>query len=472
MRRLVLLLLVLGLGLGLWLPTGSVQAQGEVPPEEVESPLHIVAPGETLFSIARRYGVDLATLARVNNIPDPRQIYAGQRLRLPLAPAALDTSAWQEHPVTLGEDFSLLAQVGQIPWEKAALANSLLNPSQLLVGQTVRLPAATPVHLLVAEPNETRLTTAIRQGVPFWEVVRLNPEPLYAGRPVVLPGKATSAFVPYPLVSLALSQQPLPRGQTGVLAVETAVPASCDLTYLDQNIPCYAQDATHLYVLLGFSPMLDPGRYEASLRLQSAAGDVALTLPLVISAGRFGFERIDLPANLQNLLDPVLIQAEADKMAYLSGVRTPQRYWQLPFPLPVQAAVSSYFGSRRSYGGAYSSYHAGVDLRAGTGVRVRAPAAGVVVLAEPLAVRGNAVMVDHGWGVLTGYWHLSRIDVKVGQRVSAGDVLGLVGNTGRSTGAHLHWELWVNGVAVDPLEWLTPFYTLPEPVQPIPAGVE
>jgi murein DD-endopeptidase MepM/ murein hydrolase activator NlpD len=78
----------------------------------------------------------------------------------------------------------------------------------------------------------------------------------------------------------------------------------------------------------------------------------------------------------------------------------------------------------------------------------------VVVLAEPMAVRGNAVIIDHGGGVFTGYWHMSEMKVAAGMEVATGDVLGLVGNTGLSTGAHLHWELRIDGVAVDPMQFL------------------
>jgi murein DD-endopeptidase MepM/ murein hydrolase activator NlpD len=77
-----------------------------------------------------------------------------------------------------------------------------------------------------------------------------------------------------------------------------------------------------------------------------------------------------------------------------------------------------------------------------------------VVLAEPLTLWGNAVVIDHGWGVLTGYGHLSVIEVEVGQTVAAGDTIAKVGNTGLSTGAHLHWETWVGGTSVDSLQWL------------------
>jgi murein DD-endopeptidase MepM/ murein hydrolase activator NlpD len=80
--------------------------------------------------------------------------------------------------------------------------------------------------------------------------------------------------------------------------------------------------------------------------------------------------------------------------------------------------------------------------------------AGVVILAENLPVRGNATIIDHGWGVITGYWHQSEIYVAVGDVVAPGQTIGVVGSTGRSTGPHLHWEMWVGGVQVDPMQWV------------------
>jgi murein DD-endopeptidase MepM/ murein hydrolase activator NlpD len=82
-----------------------------------------------------------------------------------------------------------------------------------------------------------------------------------------------------------------------------------------------------------------------------------------------------------------------------------------------------------------------------------APAPGRVVLAEMLKVRGNTTIIDHGWGIFTAYLHQSEIQVSVGDRVETGQIIGLVGGTGRVTGPHLHWEVWVGGVPVDPIEW-------------------
>jgi len=131
---------------------------------------------------------------------------------------------------------------------------------------------------------------------------------------------------------------------------------------------------------------------------------------------------------------------------------------------PCVGTISSYYGTHRAYnGGPYTSYHSGVDFRAPGGTPVHASAGGIVVLADPLALWGNAVVIDHGWGVLTGYGHLSTIEVQVGQQVSQGDLIGKVGNTGLSTGAHLHWEMWVGGNSVSGLQWLEEFYPWPAP---------
>lgn len=122
--------------------------------------------------------------------------------------------------------------------------------------------------------------------------------------------------------------------------------------------------------------------------------------------------------------------------------------------LPCPAPITSPFGTRRSYNGSgFDRIHAGTDFAAMPGAAIYAPAAGVVVMAETLNVRGNATLIDHGWGVYTGYWHQTEIKVRVGEVVQQGQVIGTVGQTGRVTGPHLHWEMFVGGVQVDPLQW-------------------
>jgi murein DD-endopeptidase MepM/ murein hydrolase activator NlpD len=147
------------------------------------------------------------------------------------------------------------------------------------------------------------------------------------------------------------------------------------------------------------------------------------------------------------------IRREQEKLRQVYAAGSPERLWSGGFDLPVPGEVSGPFGVRRTFNGEPRSQHSGVDLRARTGDPVRVSSAGVVRLAEELFFSGNAVIVDHGAGVFTSYLHLSRIDVAVGQPVARGEIVGLIGATGRATGPHLHWGVKVNTVNVNPLSF-------------------
>jgi murein DD-endopeptidase MepM/ murein hydrolase activator NlpD len=99
-----------------------------------------------------------------------------------------------------------------------------------------------------------------------------------------------------------------------------------------------------------------------------------------------------------------------------------------------------------------------LDFCGGVGDNIFAPARGEVVFSGPLTVRGNTTVIDHGWGVYSVYMHQSEILVETGDLVEAGQLIGLVGATGRVTGPHLHWEIWAGGVQVDPMPWLQVSY--------------
>lgn len=123
----------------------------------------------------------------------------------------------------------------------------------------------------------------------------------------------------------------------------------------------------------------------------------------------------------------------------------------LPFVQPVEGALSSSFGRRRVLNGQPRAPHSGLDIAAVTGTPILNPAPGTVTLTGDFYFNGNTVFVDHGQGLISMMCHLSRIDVQEGQQVSRNDVLGLVGATGRVTGAHLHWSVSMNGNRVDPV---------------------
>lgn len=373
------------------------------------------------------------------------------------APLSIDMSTWTAHTLQLGEEVSCLVQRSGIELRVLAEANRILNPTLLGSGQIVSLPPVEPRALVAARMADTPLTLAVTRGLQLWGILRLNAEPFYTGKSIRLPGAEATTCLPYPLAALAVSPQPVTRGNTALFVFETLTPAACEISYLDQTEPCYPLDDAHLYALVGLSALVDAGTYTVKIAVQTDGLETAFTVPLDVSAGRYGYQYINPPASLSKLMDPDLMQDESDHLALWRTIRTPERDWQLPltFPLPFRVSVSARYGDRRSYGGMVDGYHSGVDYRAWGGMSVLAPADGVVILAERLEARGNAVLLDHGGGLITGYWHLSQIDVEVGQHVQRGETFALVGNTGLSTGSHLHWEMWVNGVSVDSTQWLS-----------------
>jgi murein DD-endopeptidase MepM/ murein hydrolase activator NlpD len=128
--------------------------------------------------------------------------------------------------------------------------------------------------------------------------------------------------------------------------------------------------------------------------------------------------------------------------------------WSASFRAPVVADPTDSFGTRRTFNGKLASVHKGMDFRAVSGTPVKAGNSGVVVLARPLYYEGGCVVIDHGLGLYTISMHLSRIDVKEGQRVATGDPIGLSGATGRVTGPHLHWAVRWQGAYLDPAKLL------------------
>ena len=125
------------------------------------------------------------------------------------------------------------------------------------------------------------------------------------------------------------------------------------------------------------------------------------------------------------------------------------------FALPASGPLSSRFGLRRIFNGLPRNPHAGLDVAVGAGVPIKAPADGVIANTGDYFFNGNTIFIDHGQGLISAYMHMSRIDVRYGQPVKKGEILGAVGATGRVTGPHLHWVVILNNTPVDPELFLT-----------------
>ena len=445
------------------------QSGGPLP----ETTVHIVQRGETLFSIARQYGLTMDAITHANGISDPRRIYAGQRLAIPGGQVDVSVEETAPYVVQAGDALASIARRYNTTWQTLAQVNGLLSPNVIHAGQVIRVPTsdvpASEGIFYVVRSDDTLLRIALRYGISPWTLMAVshiaNPTLIYPGQELMVPGEGPG-LLPEPFVFVEVQPLPVAQGTTMVVAVRTIEPVTLQgevFTGQFRQEVCFAEEKGVYYGLVGVDVRTDPGLYE--LRLTAVDGDgqrTAITTGIVVEAGRFYYERIDVSASRANLLDPAVIASDRERFDAVCHIFTPERFWTVPFQRPCAGAISAYFGSHRSYnGGPYTGYHSGVDFRAPTGTPVHAPAAGTVVLAEPMVLWGNAVVVDHGWSVLTGYGHLSTIEVQVGQQIAQGDLIGRVGNTGLSTGAHLHWETWVGGNSVNGLQWLEEFYPWP-----------
>jgi murein DD-endopeptidase MepM/ murein hydrolase activator NlpD len=180
-----------------------------------------------------------------------------------------------------------------------------------------------------------------------------------------------------------------------------------------------------------------------------------VTQSLTIAPRAWRIERLDtlpkFPAP-----DPVFAKLRPPELAQIVAARarnTDAQGWRQSFAWPATGRISGLFGSQRIYKGEPGSYHSGTDIAKPTGAIVTAPADGVVILAadHPFTLEGNLLMIDHGMGLNSAFLHLSRIDVKPGDHVTKGQLIGAVGMTGRATGPHLHWALRWNDAKLDPM---------------------
>jgi murein DD-endopeptidase MepM/ murein hydrolase activator NlpD len=264
----------------------------------------------------------------------------------------------------------------------------------------------------------------------------------------------TIAFaVPVQALQARLSPSNPRLGDTLSINVQQdATISSTPTVSMGQNTyPTFSTSAGNFRALVPTSPLDSPG----TLNIQVKAGGETKNLSVPLQNRSFPTQRI----RLTGAAGAKATQHELDRVAAFKKIATPQKYWNGPFLRPNSGRVSTGYGIRRYYNGVFAQdyYHRGVDYAGGTGSPVVAPAAGRIALvgtvSEGFRVHGNTVGIDHGQGVTSIMLHLSRIDVREGQMVKAGQRIGAVGSTGASTGPHLHWGLYVHGVSVDPVPW-------------------
>jgi murein DD-endopeptidase MepM/ murein hydrolase activator NlpD len=264
-------------------------------------------------------------------------------------------------------------------------------------------------------------------------------------------------------IELRLSAPASSQGSLLLVELRSTEPVSeINGSWDEKEIPFWKEDVAAQKglevhrALLGVDLEKPAGSYEFTVIAQAADGDpVACRASITVRAGKFATESLKVAPNFVEPNPEQLARAEAERkrLREIFATVTSEKLWSGAFRVPLDGVTTGgNFGRRRVLNGQPGSPHSGVDFPAPAGTPVHAAQRGRVVLAEPLYFSGNTVVLDHGLGVYTLYAHFLETDVKPGDMVETGALLGKVGATGRVTGPHLHWGLMVNRARVNALQ--------------------
>jgi len=455
-RRILLAILFL---IPLFFGTGLRPAQAQA-----TYPIYIVEYGDTLSWIAQRFDTTLDQLMTLNNIQPDDMLRPNDRLQIPSLEGMQGVLTTEY--VALGSSLTSLSRRSQTDTAVLVKANRLTSPSELFIGReiimTIQENGSYMTTMPAIRPGQSFLEASVLSGKNTWLLAGMNrlasptmgmpmdtyymPSAEENGSNLALPG----------IKSIVLDNLPLIQGDTFLIEVESDQPvmvkadlASIQPTFVDLGGVHTAYGGIHA--------LIEPGVYPLTMTVTYPDGmEYRFDQLVMINSGNFS---IDKPLQV----DPESIGTEAEKAENAKFKEivlpvTPVQQWEGLWYSPAQDVdcIISQFGSRRTYNedpGVY--YHTGLDLGYCKGTDVYAPAGGTVVGVFPdQVVRGNVIVIDHGLGVYTIYMHLKEILVEQGAVVESGQLIGIIGTTGRSTGPHLHFEVDIQGTPVNPLTWL------------------
>jgi murein DD-endopeptidase MepM/ murein hydrolase activator NlpD len=465
LNRLILLALIFNLLFSV--QPVSAQASG---------PVYIVQTGDTLSSIAQRFNVTVADLMSANNLSDPNLLAAGQQLVIPGLEGI--TGTLDSEIIAFGDSFNSLIRRTQIPIDLLRKLNHVVSPTEFYVGASMIIPkqdnAVDLTDRVTPGPGESLLELAVKANTDPWTLTSLNTlNGTWDGLPgdvLYATGKAGSdqsaTGLPSAFISAEIPHLPFKQGGTAEIIIKPVSGSTLTGSLGDYTLHFFSLGDGRMVALQGLHALLVPGVYPLLLNAALPDGTVQSFEQLVlVASGNYPKEALSVSSEL---IDPAVTAPEDKQVESITAPLTPDKYWQDNFTLPVyvpagsQPCIYDGFGTRRSFNGSdYIYFHSGLDY----GVcfvdhpfDIYAAAPGKVIFTGSLTVRGNATFIDHGWGIYSAYYHQKEIDVTVGQQVQAGQLIGLIGGTGRVTGPHLHWEIWVNGIQVSPFDWLNNTY--------------
>lgn len=462
--KLVLVALAILLSLAAYSPTLAQDG-------EQDEPYYIVQEGDSLWEIAARFGVDIEDLQQANNISDPGQVVIGARLVIP----GLEGISGELSTITVayGETLRSLSRQYGISEKILARLNRLVSPGELYAGSALIVPIKENQNSFVAgranlSSAQSLLEFSVAHGNHPWSLtLENNLVGTWSALPADLLRVAGASQedvwsgLPGAITKVEINPLQMSQGGTTVIKVYAQPGIVVRGSLAERNLNFFPQEYGYV-ALQGIHAMTTPGRYPLALEVELPDGKrFAFSQDVIIQNVNFPY---DPSLNVDPVtIDPAVTEPENELWVSLGVPVTPEKIWDGLFASPVPADFkecwTSFFGTRRSYNaGPYASFHSGLDFCGRVGTELYATASGRVVYTDSLIVRGGVVVIDHGWGVYTAYDHLSEILVQPGETVQPGQLIALGGDTGRTTGPHLHWEVWVGGVQVNPVDWLNRAY--------------
>lgn len=225
---------------------------------------------------------------------------------------------------------------------------------------------------------------------------------------------------------------------------------------LNREIPFFPMDDGNYVGLLGLDMQDKPGQHDLAIQVEYADHTDRHKVTVLLMKEKYNVQHLQLPKKMVDLDSKTLVRVKKESKRLHQAFHTvlPEPLWSSGFIEPVHGRVSGRFGSRRVINGQSKRPHSGEDIAAPNGTPVVAMNSGIVRLTMDHFFTGKGVILDHGLGLFSMYFHLSSVDVAQGQMVEKGQPIGKVGATGRATGPHLHWGVRLNGARINPYSLL------------------
>lgn len=256
------------------------------------------------------------------------------------------------------------------------------------------------------------------------------------------------------------------QGETVLLLIEAPGAAAASMSWQGQALSLLKRD-DRFFGFVGIDANAAAGPHALGIAVWGPNGEQLLWQETVIQveAVEWTIDDIQIDGPNAALLDPAISAADYAARVPFQSALTLQLHWFGVFDPPAAGEITALYGEQRSFnGGPITEYHTGIDFGGATGASITAANAGIVSWAGQTRRRGNGLIIDHGAGVFTGYYHLSELLQTPGVVVQQGDLIARMGATGLATGPHLHWEVVVRGITVNPLPWLR-LLEFPDPDQ-------